>query len=170
MAPPISGQRRISPAGGTGEAGRTVEWKETEMSCVVCAVDESGSEEAVRAAIDVCLDHAADLRLVGIVEDRLTDSTRATGGERVRRNKTVKLGLHRAAEAARNAGVLATTTIRAGDVTKELLAEADAVGSGELFFVRTRGRIGAALARKPRRELAHVSIGASTVAALAKAA
>jgi hypothetical protein len=140
------------------------------MSYVVCAVDESGSEEAVQAAIDVCLEHSADLRLVGIVEDRLTDSTRATGGERVRRNKTVKFGLNRAIEAARNAGVFATTTIRAGDLTKELLAEADAVGSGELFFVRKRGRIGAALTRKPRRELAHVSVGASTVAELAKAA
>ena len=140
------------------------------MSYVVCAVDESGSEEAVQAAIGVCLEHGAELRLVGIVEDRLTDSTRATGGERVRRNKTVKLGLQRAAEVASNAGVLATTTIRAGDVMKELLAEADAVGSGELVFVRTRGRIGAALRRKPRRELARVSMDASTVAALAKAA
>ena len=140
------------------------------MSNVVCAVDESGSEEAVSAAIDVCLEHDADLRLVGVVEDKFTDSTRATSGERVRRNKTVKLGLRRAAEAARQAGVFATTTIRAGNPMKELLAEADAVGSGELFFVRTRGRIGAALARKPQRELAHVSLGTSTVAELAKAA
>ncbi len=140
------------------------------MPCVVCAVDESGSEEAVRAAIDFCLEHAADQRLVGIVEDKLTDSTRATGGERVRRNKMVKLGLQRAAEAARTAGVLATTTIRAGNVMKELLAEADAVRSGDLFFVRTRGRLGAALARKPRRNVAHRSLGASTVAELAKAA
>jgi hypothetical protein len=140
------------------------------MSSILCAVDESGSEEAVRAAIDVCLEHDADLRLVGVVEDKFTDSTRATSGERVRRNKTVKLGLQRAVEAAREAGVRATTTIRAGAVLNELLAEADAVGSGELLFVRTRGRIGAALARKPRRELAHVSLGASTVAALAKVA
>lgn len=140
------------------------------MSSILCAVDESGSEEAVRAAIDVCLEHDADLRFVGVVEDKFTDSTRATSGERVRRNKTVKLGLQRAVEAAREAGVRATTTIRAGAVLNELLAEADAVGSGELLFVRTRGRIGAALARKPRTELAHVSLDASTVAALAKAA
>jgi hypothetical protein len=140
------------------------------MPSVVCAIDESGSEEAVRAAIDFCLEHAADLRLVGLVEDKLTDSTRATGGERVRRNKTVKLRLHGAAEAARRAGVLATTTIRAGNVMKELLAEADAVGSGEILFVRTRGRIRATLAGKPWREAAHVSLGASTVGELAKAA
>ena len=140
------------------------------MSSVVCAVDESGSDEAVRAAIDVCIEHEADLRVVGIIEDRLTDSTRATGGERVRRNKMVKLALHRAAEAARRAGVLATTTIRAGNATEEVLREAEAVGSSELFFVRTRGRVGAALTRKPRRELAHVSLGASTAAKLTKAA
>jgi hypothetical protein len=149
---------------------RTIERKESQMPCVVCAVDESGSEEAVRAAIDFCLEHAADLRLVGIVEDKFTDSTRATGGERVRRNKWVNLGLHRATEAAHRADVFATTTIRAGNPTEELLREAEAVGSGELFFVRTRRRLGAALARKPRRELAHVSLGASTVAELAKAA
>jgi hypothetical protein len=149
---------------------RTIERKESQMPCVVCAVDESGSEEAVRAAIDFCLEHAADLRLVGIVEDKFTDSTRATGGERVRRNKWVNLGLHRATEAARRAGVRATTTIRAGNMMKELLAEADAVGSRELFFARTRGRIRAALTGKPRRETAHVSLGASAGRERAKAA
>jgi hypothetical protein len=140
------------------------------MSYVLCAVDESGSEEAVRAAIDFCVDHLADLKLVGIVEDKLTDSTRGTGGERVRRYKMVSLGLDRAAEAARRAGVLATTTVRAGNAIDELVREADAAGSGELFFIRARGRIGAALARKPRRELARVSLGVATVAELAKAA
>jgi hypothetical protein len=140
------------------------------MAGVVCAVDEAGSAEAVRAAVDFCSEHDADLRLVGIVEDKLTDSTRGTGGERVRRYKTVSLGLDRASEAAREAGVLATTTVRVGKPLDELVREAEAVGSGELFFVRTRGRIGAALARKPRRELAHISLGASTVAELAKAA
>ncbi|MDQ3858124.1 MAG: hypothetical protein M3327_06700 [Actinomycetota bacterium] len=140
------------------------------MAGVVCAVDEAGGAEALRAAVDFCSEHDVDLRLVGIVEDKLTDSTRATGGERVRRYKTVSLGVARAAAAAREAGVLATTTVRAGNPTEELLREAKAVGSGELFFVRRRGRIGAALARKPRRELAHVSLGASTVAELAKAA
>ncbi len=140
------------------------------MASVVCAVDEAGSAEAVRAAVDFCVEHAADLRLVGIVEDKLTDSTRATGGERVRRYTFVTHGLVRAIEAARAAGVSTTTTVRLGDVTEELLREAKAVGSGELFFVRTRGRIAAALTRKPRRELAHISLGASTVAELAKAA
>jgi hypothetical protein len=83
---------------------------------------------------------------------------------------SVKLGLERAAEAARQAGVHATTTIRAGNVMKELLAEAGAVGSGELFFVRTRGRIRAALTGKAPREVAHVSLAASTVKEFAKAA
>jgi hypothetical protein len=170
IPPAISGQRRISVAGDVDEASPTVEWKESQMSYVLCAVDESGSEEAVRAAIEFCLDGIADLKLVGIVEDKLTDSTRATAGERVRRYKMVSLGLDRAAEAARRAGVAATTTVRAGSAIEELAREADAVGSGELFFIRTRGRIGAALARKPRRELAHVSLGAATVAELAKAA
>jgi hypothetical protein len=140
------------------------------MAGVVCAVDEAGSAEAVRAAVDFCSKQDVDLRLVGIVEDKLTDSTRATGGERVRRYKMVSLGLALAAAAARGAGVHATTTVRAGKPMEELLREAKAVGSGELFFVRRRGRIGAALARKPRRELAHVSLAASTVADLAKAA
>jgi hypothetical protein len=159
----------MSAAAEVGEASPTVEWKESQMSYVLCAVDESGSEEAVRAAIDFCLDRIADLKLVGIVEDKLSDSTRAAAGERVRRYKSVSLGLDRAAEAARRAGVTATT-VRAGNAIDELVREADAVGSGELFFIRTRSRIGAALARKPRRELAHVSLGASTVAELAKAA
>ncbi len=140
------------------------------MASVVCAVDEAGSAEAVRAAVDFCLEHAADLRFVGIVEDKITDSTRATGGERVRRYKIVSLELDRAVEAAREAGVLATTTVRVGKPMEELLRQATAVGSGELFFVRRRGRIGAARARKPRRELAHVSLAASTAAELAKAA
>ena len=105
------------------------------MPCVVCAVDESGSEEAVRAAIDFCFEHAADLRLVGIVADKLTDSTRGTGGERVRRNNMVKLGLDRAAEAACGPRYIATTTFRAGNPMGELLREAKAVGSRELFLV-----------------------------------
>jgi hypothetical protein len=140
------------------------------MSYVVCAVDERGSEAAVRAAIDFCLEHDTALRLVGIVKDKLTDSTRSTAGERVRRYKTVKLHLDVAADAARRAGVVTTTTVRAGDVLEGLLAEADAVGSGELFFVRSRGRIRAALSNKPRNETAHLSFGASTVAELARAA
>jgi hypothetical protein len=140
------------------------------MAGVICGVDEAGGAEAVRAAVDFCSEHGVDLRLVGIVEDKLTDSTRATGGERVRRYKMVSLGLARAAAEARDAGVLATTTVRAGNPMEELLREAKAVGSGELFFVRTRGRLRAALGRKPRRELAHVPLAASTVAELARAA
>ena len=140
------------------------------MSYVICAVDERDSEEAVRAAIDFCLQHDAKLRLVGIVKDKLTDSTRSTAGERIRRYKSVKLHLDVAADAARRAGVTTTTTVRAGDFRKRLLAEAEDVDSGELFFVRSRGRIRAALSGKPRKETAHVSFGASTVAELSRAA
>ncbi len=136
----------------------------------ICAVDEAGSEEAVRAAIDFCVEHGGDLRLVGVVADKVTDSTRATGGERVRRYNTVRFGVERAADAARKKGVVATTVVRVGDVMEELLEEANKVGSGELFFVRTRGRIRAALTGQPRREPAHVSLDASNVRELARVA
>jgi hypothetical protein len=140
------------------------------MPYVVCAVDERDSEDAVRAAIEFCLEQEADLRLVGVVKDKLSDSTRATAGERIRRYNAVKLQLDSATNTARAAGVRATTTVRAGDLSKEVLAEAEAVGSGELFFVRTRGRIRAAISRKPRKETVHLSFDASTVAELARAA
>jgi hypothetical protein len=140
------------------------------MPPVVCAVDGPASREAVRAAVDFCREHQADLRLVGIVEDKLTDSTRSGGGERVRRYKTVTLALKHAAETATATGVVATTAIRVGDPMRELLREAEAVGSGELFLVRARGRIRATLNRKPRSELAHVSLGTFTARNLAKAA
>jgi hypothetical protein len=140
------------------------------MPSVVCAVDEAGSEEAVRAAIDSCVEHGADLRLVGIVADKLTDSTHATSGERVRRNNTVRFRVERAADAARKKGVVATAVVRVGDPMEELLEEAKKVGSGELFFVRTRGRIRAAVTGQPRREPAHVSLGGSDVRELARVA
>jgi nucleotide-binding universal stress UspA family protein len=128
------------------------------------------SREAVRAAIDFCREHGADLRLVGVVEDKLTDSTRSGAGERARRYKAVGLALKQAAETAAATGVVATTAVRVGDPTRELLREAEAVGSGDLFFVRARGRIRATLSRKPRSELAHVSLASFMAAELAKAA
>jgi hypothetical protein len=129
------------------------------MRTVVCGIDESGSPEAVRAAIDYCREHQADLRLVGLVRDRVGDSTRGTAGERVRRSMTVRFELNHAAQAARPAGVTATTTLRAGNGVHELLREVVAMGSAEVFYVRTRGAIRAALTRNPRREVVRASVG-----------
>ena len=136
------------------------------MATVICAIDDRGGAEAVDAAVSVCLEHGADLRLVGVVKERITDSA----GERVRRRKAVQTGLERAAVVARAAGVPFTTTVRLGRVEEELLAEADAFQSGELVFVRTRSRIRAALTGAPRREVVHISMGESTVRELAAAA
>jgi Universal stress protein family len=140
------------------------------MATVVCAVDDTTGAEAVEAAVDFSLEHGTDLRLVGVVKDKFTDSSRGTAGERVRRRKAVDAALERAAEVARAAGVPFTTTVRLGRVEKELLAEADAFGSGELFFVRTRGPIRAAVTGAPRREAVHISMGESMVRDLAAAA
>ena len=129
------------------------------MRSVICGVDESGSEDAVRAAIESCRAHGTALRLVGVVVPRLGDSTRATGGERVRRNKTVRAHLDRAVLAARSARVPATTTVRAGELRHEAMREGEAIGATDVFFVRTRGRLRAALTGKPRTEVAHVSLG-----------
>jgi hypothetical protein len=129
------------------------------MRTVLCGIDESGSPEAVRAAIDYCREHQADLRLVGLVRGKLGDSTRGTAGERVRRSMTVRFELNRAAQAARAAGVTTTTTLRAGNGVHELLREIVAMGSAEVFYVRTRGAIRAALTRQPRREVVRTSVG-----------
>jgi hypothetical protein len=124
---------------------------------VVCAVGAPMSHEVVQAAMLFCLDRGAKLRLVGIVEDKLWDSTRATVGERVRRYKHTRLELDQAVETARAAGVVATTTVRAGDVVREALREAEAVDASDVFFARTRGRIRTALTKKPALELEHVT-------------
>jgi nucleotide-binding universal stress UspA family protein len=127
------------------------------MHPVLCGIDESGSREAVRAAVVYCRKNRGNLKLVGGVEDKLSDSTRGTAGERVRRSKTVRLELDRAAEEARAAGVTVSTTLRAGNPVAELLREAAATGSGEVFYVSSRSLIRAALTRQPRRELRHIS-------------
>jgi universal stress protein family protein len=137
---------------------------------VLCGIDESGSPEAVRAAIDSSRKRGADLRLVGIVRERFSDSTRSLAGERVRRHKQVKLALERAAETARTAGLSVVTTIRGGDPARELAQEADAIGSGELFYVRSRGPIRAILSRRPRRELVHIAAATPSFVELSKAA
>ena len=131
------------------------------MHSVLCGIDESGSHEAVGAAIEYCRDNGARLGLVGIVKDKFNDTTKGGAGERVRRYKTVKSELERAAESARTAGVTVTTAIRAGEAIRELLREADATGSTELFYVRSRGLIRAAFTRQPRRELV-VQVAAAT--------
>jgi hypothetical protein len=140
------------------------------MHTVLCGIDESGSPEAVRAAVDCCREHQADLRLVGLVQEKLSDSTRGTAGERVRRSKTVSLELNRAAEAARAAGVPVSMILRAGNPVLELLREAASTGSREVFYVSSRGPIRAALTRRPRRELMHLSATIPTTGRLAAAA
>lgn len=129
------------------------------MATVVCEIDEAGSPAAVRAALDYCREHDADLRLVGVVQDRLGDSTRGTAGERIRRSMMVRFELERALQAARAADVPATMTLRAGNAVHELLREVVEIGSAEVFYVRTRGAIRAALSRRPRQEVVHVSVG-----------
>jgi hypothetical protein len=140
------------------------------MHSVLCGIDESGSHEAVRAAVNYCRENRADLTLIGFVKDKLSDTTTGTAGERVRRSKTVRLELDRAAEAARAAGVTASTTLRAGNPEPELLRAAAATGSGEIFYVSSRGLIRAALTRQPWRELMHLSATTPTNGQLAAAA
>jgi hypothetical protein len=140
------------------------------MHSVLCGIDESGSQEAVRAAVNYCRETAADLRLIGFVKDKLSDTTTVIAGERIRRSKTVRLELDRAAEAARAAGVAVSTTLRAGNPVPELLREAAATGSGDVFYVSSRGLIRAALTRQPRRELMHLSATTPTYGPLAAAA
>jgi Universal stress protein family len=140
------------------------------MRSVVCGVDESGSHEAVRAAVDYCRENRTDLRLIGFVKDKLSDTTTVLAGERIRRSKTVRLELDRAAEAARAAGVAVSTTLRAGNPVPELIREAAATGSSEVFYVSSRGLVRAALTREPRRELMHLSAATPTNEQLAAAA
>jgi len=140
------------------------------MATVICAIDETEGTEAVDAAVSFCLEHGTDLRLVGVVRERFSDSSRGTAGERVRRRKAVTAALDRAAVVASAAGVPFTSTVRLGRMEDELLAEADAFRSGELFFVRRRSRIRAAVTGAPRREAVHVSMGESRVRELAAAA
>jgi nucleotide-binding universal stress UspA family protein len=140
------------------------------MPPVVCAVRAPMSRELVQAAVLSCLDRSADLRLVGVVEDKLSDSTRATGGERVTRYKHTRQELDQAAKTAQAAGVAVTTTVRAGDLTREALREAETVNASDLFFAHTRGRIRAALTRKPPIEIKHVMRNPSVVEELATAA
>jgi hypothetical protein len=139
------------------------------MHTVLCGIDESGSPEAFRAAVDYCREHQADLRLVGLVRHKLSDS-RGTAGERVRRSKTVSFELNRAAEAARAAGVRVSMIRRTGNPMLELLREAATTGSGEVFYVTSRGLIRAALTRQPRRELVHLSASTPSPGRLAAAA
>jgi hypothetical protein len=127
------------------------------MRSVVCGIDESSSHEAVAAAVNYCRENRTSLRLVGIVKDRLGDSTRGTAGERARRSKAVSLELNHAAETARAAGVPVSMILRAGNPLVEFLREAAATGSGEVFYVSTRGLVRAALTRQPRKALTHLS-------------
>ncbi|HEX5469595.1 MAG TPA: hypothetical protein VFW80_11175 [Gaiellaceae bacterium] len=141
------------------------------MLTVLCGIDESGSPEAVSAAINYCRQNHADLRLIGFVKEKLSDTTTVIAGERVRRSKTVRLELNRAADAARAAGVTVSTSVRAGnDMRGQLLRAAEANGSAEVFYVRTRGPIQAAFTHEPRREVVGTSVGTPTDHELAAAA
>jgi hypothetical protein len=104
-----------------------------------------------------CLDRGADLRLVGVVEDKLSDSTRATGGERMRRYKHARQELDRAAETARAAGVVAITTVRAGDAVEEALREAGRSTRATCSSSARGIEIRAALTRRPPIEMNHVT-------------
>jgi hypothetical protein len=130
------------------------------MPTATCLVRGPESDQAVRAAISYCQENRAVLSLVGVVEDKATDSTRVWGA-RLRRAATVRFELARAAEAARVAGVLATTRLRAGNLMTELAQEANAPDARELFFVVTRGRIRATLTGKPRQELVRMTLTGS---------
>jgi hypothetical protein len=140
------------------------------MALVVCGVRAPMSRELVQAAVLSCLDRGADLRLVGVVEDKLSDSTRGTSGERVRRYKHMKQELDQAAEIAQAAGVVATTMVRAGDAFEETLREAEAVDASDVFFERRRNRIWAGFTWRPAREINHVTRIPRTEVDLAKAA
>ena len=142
------------------------------MTRVVCGVGESPvTLGAVPAAVAFCRESGADLEFVGVVRDVLTDTTRATGGNKVLRYNRVKFELDRAAEVARDAGLSPEIVVRAGDAPGELIREAEAAGADEVFYVHTRGRIRAALTGQPRAELTHVSLATRTAQRpLAKAA
>lgn len=132
------------------------------MTRVVCGIGDSPATlDAVPAAVAFCRENGADLELVGLVKDTLSDSTRSGAGNKVARYKQVKFELDRAAEEVHEAGLSPEIVVRAGDAPSELIREAEAVGADEVFYVRTRGRIRAALTGKPRAELTHVSLAAS---------
>jgi len=136
------------------------------MPRVVCAVDGGweASHTAVQAAVAFCRERGCDLELVGVVKDSLLDSTRGTPGERMRRFHQVTFDLTRAVEIARTAGVETSTAVRAGDLVREVLAEARAAQAEEAFFARRHNRLTAALRGKPRIELEHVTLGPAKVA------
>jgi hypothetical protein len=137
---------------------------------VICAVDRESSHAAVDAAVGFCREHGGELAFVGVVEDKLSDATRAGAGEKVRRYQLLQPELVRALKRARSAGVDATATVRAGDRMGELLSEANDVGASELFFTRTRGPIRAALGREPRIVVVHRPLRVPAEEQLANAA
>jgi len=129
------------------------------MARVLCAVDGSHvGRQAVDAAVAFCREHNADLELVGVVKERLSDSTRATGGELVRRYNQVQFELARAAAIAREAGLTPEIALRSGNMVKELLREADATLAEEVFLARRHSRIWAALTGRPRETVTRVTL------------
>jgi hypothetical protein len=137
---------------------------------VICAVDRESSRAAVDAAVGFCREQGGELAFVGVVEDKLSDATRAGAGEKVRRYKTAWFELARALETARQAGIVGTATVRAGDRMGELLHEARAVGATELFFSRTCSPVRAAFGREQRTIVVHRSLRVPAEEQLAHAA
>lgn len=131
------------------------------MARVICGVGESPATlDAVPAAVTFCCESGADLELVGLVKDTLSDATRSGAGNKVARYKQVRFELDRAADVVREAGLSPEIAVRAGDAPSVLIREAEAVGADEVY-VHTRNRIRATLTGKPRAELKHVSLEAS---------
>ena len=126
-----------------------------ESQCIRCCVGSTSRDHRrpFRAAVDYCRERQADLRLVGLVRHKLSDSTRGTAGERVRRSKAVRFELNRAAEGARAAGVPVSMILRAGNPMLALLREAAATDSGDVFYVGSPGADPSGVTRQPRREL-----------------
>ena len=131
------------------------------MTQVLCTVDDrSSSAEAVRAAIDFCRHNDAEIiTLVGVVRPMLA-VTQPAFGEHVRRFNHVQYGLVRAARAARDAGLAPRIVFRAGDPAEEGLREAEAVGAEELFVADQRSPLVAAVTRRPRVSVAHLTLPA----------
>lgn len=131
------------------------------MARVLCAVDDSpAAGEAVRAAIAFCREHGAALKLVGVVKPSIFDPPQPSSGERVRRFNQVQFALARAAEVAREGALESEITVRAGDPAKELLREADATLTEEVFLARSRNRLTAWLTRRPRITVTRVTVAA----------
>jgi hypothetical protein len=129
------------------------------MPTALCAID--GIDTARRAARTVavhCRERGTPLTFVGVVPTaRLAASDHAVG-DRILRLRRIQDALAQALREARAVGVEADVCLRAGDVEAEARRVADAVGASDLFLPHERGRLAAALTRRPRSELRHIAL------------